>query len=459
MILNTRSSNRNWVEPALAAVIIGGLIYSAWFLYNYSYLPPPFFFEPSDTYADWFNTAFWARNPGAYDVWRSVYPPLSFVLLRSIGIDRCYPDRRPYDFSAGLDARSCDWVGIVAIWVILAVNIALIWFSFRKIDPRTAVARTICVGLGFPMVDAVERGNLVILSFTFLILAFGPLVRSAKVRWLAIGLAINLKIYLIAAIFPLLFKRRWTWVECATLSVVIVYLLSYAAFGHGSVVELIDNIRSFSTYQPPQIMDMWYTSTYNTLLLLLSGDDVPMAMILGSALVDQLLIIIPLLQHGTQALIILAFAATWLRPEPVPRHRLVCLGIMLALVTSEAGGYTHVYFLLFVLMEPWRGFGRRWAIVACYVLALPLDVILDTAPEIQRDTYVGDAAVFINYHVTLGALLRPLIVQSVAVALSLVTISEVWADIRHQGWANRWRLRHDVPLLPWVKRPSPPQRV
>ena len=30
----------------------------------------------------------------------------------------------------------------------------------------------------------------------------------------------------------------------------------------------------------------------------------------------------------------------------------------------------------------------------------------------------------------------------------------VWTDVRYQCWADRWRLRHNAPLLPWVARPE-----
>lgn len=38
--------------------------------------------------------------------------------------------------------------------------------------------------------------------------------------------------------------------------------------------------------------------------------------------------------------------------------------------------------------------------------------------------------------------------------LACTTIRTVWIDIRKQGWADRSRLRRDVPLLPWVTRPE-----
>ena len=226
IVKRSHSAKSGYVtEYILGCLVLVGVFYCIAFVSINKYLPPPFFYEPSDTYADWFNTAFWAHNSGAYDVWRSVYPPISFVFLRFLSNGRCYSDRRSFDVSAGLDARSCDWGGIVEIWAIFLLNVALVWLTFRKTDRATAIPRTIALALGLPMLDAVERGNLVIVSFTFLMLCLGPLVRSARLRWLAAGLAVNFKIYLIAAIIPLLLKRRWRWVEGALLAVVIVFVL------------------------------------------------------------------------------------------------------------------------------------------------------------------------------------------------------------------------------------------
>lgn len=450
----TRLATGRWAEPAMAAAVLAGLAYVAFYLYQNSYLPPPFFYEPSDTYADWFNTAFWSRDPGTYDVWKTVYPPISFVFIRLLGISSCYPDRRSYDFSAGLAARDCDWVGLGAIWVIYLINLILIWRTFRSRDSSTALTRTICLGLGLPMVDAVERGNLVLMSFLFLLLAQGPIFRSARLRWLAAGIAINFKVYLIAAFVPLVVKRRWRWVEGVLLSVVLVYLVSFAILGRGTPLEIYSNIRDFAQLPSGQVMDQWYTTTYQPILSLISEGQFPLSLLIGSRNVDLAALILPLLQHSNQALILGALVATALRPEPIPTYRVVNLGILLALITSEPGGYTMMYFTLLTLFEPWHGVARKWAISACYVLAIPMDIIIDKTVPMARDTYFGAHSTIITYYVTAGPFLRPLLIMTIATALSSLTLRTVWLDLRNQGWATRWRFRHDAPLLPWVKRPE-----
>ncbi len=445
----------SWVETALAGCILMGVAWCLWHLYAHHYLPQPFFYEPSDLFGDWFNTAFWARDKGTYDAWKTVYPPLSFVFLRFVGLDQCYPDRRSYDFSAGLVARECDWLGMIVIWLIFAVNLTLLWRTFYKIDKTTAFPRTICVGLGLPMLSGLERGNLVLVAFTCLLLAAGPVLRSARLRWLFAGLAVNFKVYLIAFIIPLLLKRRWRWVECAVICVIIVYMFSYAVLGRGNPIEIFNNIADFSSTPANSVLDVWSETTYQALTSLLRGDNFPIGIFIGSKQRDLLLFLLPALQHSTQIIILAAAFAAWLRPERVPAFRLINLGVLLALITSESGGYTPVFFMLFVMMERWNGLGRRWAIVACYILALPLDIPIMGLPEVARDTYLGGEVVSVSFFVGVGPFIRPLIILSIAVALSLTTIVEVWKDIRFQGWAGRWRLRRDAPLLPGVRRPAP----
>src|SRR5688572_9361091 len=144
---------------------MASVVHTVWFAWAFGYLPPPYFYEPSDIYADWFNTAYWARTDGMFDVWTTLYPPLSFVLLQIFGIDRCYPRSRAFEGSPGLVIRDCDWLGIVSIWSFWAISVVLVFLALRKFDRGRAIPRTICVGFGWPLLNAIERGNLVLIAF------------------------------------------------------------------------------------------------------------------------------------------------------------------------------------------------------------------------------------------------------------------------------------------------------
>ncbi len=444
------------IEWLMAAIIVAMVIYTAIFLYIHSYLPQPFFYEPNDTYADWFNTAYWARDPGTYDLWTSLYPPLSFVFLRIFTLDSCYLQGRAFDASVGYSARDCDWLGLGTIWVVWLLDVVLIYFTFRKIDRATAIPRTICLGLGWPMLDGLERGNLVLVSFTCLILAFGPLIRSAKLKWLFAGLAVNFKVYLISGIVAQLLKRKWLWLEGALIFTIVIYLITFAILGRGSPAEIYRNIHDWSLISTASPLDLWFATSFSGLISLLEGPDVTMEFVLGSRTLDFLQLVLPALVHLVQAFILIAAASVWLRPEVVPSSRAVNLAIMLALITQESGGYSPVYFVLFVLMEPWRGGGRKVAIFLCYLLAISADISIGDGPTLARDAYFRNTSVIIDTQITIMPFIRPLAILIIASAVAFTTIHDVWRDIRLQGWSARWRYRRDLPLLPWVCPPDRP---
>ena len=437
------SSAGNRVEPVLGLIILASLVYPLWHLFTYAYLPQPFFYSPDDLWADWFNTAYFAYDPGTYDAWRTVYPPLSFVFLRVFTLGRCYNRTNGADPSPGLPARTCDWWGVFSLHAFFLIAIALAAYSFYKWDRKTALWRSIAIGLGFPFLDGLERGNLVIVSFICLMLAFGPILKSARMRALAIGLAINFKVYLIASLMPLLLRRRWRFVEWGILSTVLVFLASFALLGRGTPGEIYRNILEFNEWQSQasDLLGLWFSTTFTPHLGLLNSPLISVPDLIGSRNTDLLLFIIPLLIHSTQGTILLAAVATWLKPGVVPFYRVVNLGLMFALITSEAGGYTQVFFMYFVFFEKFEGWGRRWAIIACYLLAPSTDIPVDTVfMPVVRDTFLWGKTVIVTYYVMLGPFFRPLIVLSVPFALSLVTIRAVWREIQSNGWSFSERL-------------------
>lgn len=447
--------NGRWVEIALSFAILLLLVRAGWNLYEYGYLPQPFFYEPSDPWMDWFNTAYWSRDPGAYNVWGTIYPPLSFVVIRPLGIDACYG--RSSIVSDLLTIRDCDWLGIVAIHAIFALNIVLIARTLNLIDCATMVPRTIALALGMPMLFALERGNILLLTFTCFLLAFGPLLRSARLRWLAAGLAVNFKVYLIGAVIALLIKRRWRWVENALIAIIGVYVATYLLLGTGSPIQLISNITRYSSgFEASQVLDIWYSITYGPLISLLNGNVFPVSSAVGSQLPEIGLLVIPALVRFGQMAIMIAAAAAWLRPEVVSPHRAVFLGTAMALISSEAGGYTQILIVLLVFMEPWRGIARPIAIILCYLLCMPGDITVGEVPPFIRNSYFVGHLVEVQMGVGLGMFLRPGMLIAIAIALSASTINDVWRDIRHQGNRRRWRFRRDAPLLPGVAPPVPP---
>lgn len=459
-ILRTISPINRWLEPMFCVVIAGGLAYAVWHMITLGWLPQPYFYEPMDMWGDWFNVSYWAHDLGSYDTYGAVYPPLSFVFLDLFSLDKCYPVANSAgDFGAGLAARSCDWLGVAMVQIVYIINIVVIAAAYAKHDRKTAPWRAFALAAGFPASEAFEHANLIIPTLTLVVLGYGPVLKSTWARWLCIGLAVNFKVYVIATIIPQLLQRRWRWVEGALISVIAVYLTTYAIFGRGTPVEIYDNITKFAATGASQLLDVWFPATFLALEALLDNWQSPLMGILGSYWVNFLLVLLPALQHTVQASIVIASIAAWMRPEVITRYRLSNLGISLALITSESGGYSVILTFFFTLLEPWKGLGRKWAIIAVYILCIPADIPIDKAPEIVRDTFLPARTVIANYSIMIGPFIRPLFFYSIPFALSLVTLREVWDDIHKQGWSERYRYRRDAPLLPRIIPPTAPVRL
>lgn len=425
MTIERTSQSYIFVEYIFALFIAMLLGRAMFLLFVDGVLPQPFFYEPSDTFMDWFNTAYWAHDIGPYDSWGTIYPPLSFVVLKILGISSCYVSNE------GLPARDCDWVGIASIHGFFVLNAVLIGLMYYKSDRKSALPRAFALAAGMPMLFALERGNILLLCFTCYILAFGPLVKSARLRWLFAGLAVNFKVYLVAGVVAQLLKRRWRWVEGALLSVVLVYLASYGILGVGTPGEIYRNIATYSTgFAASQVLDIWYSVTYLPLVSLLEGVNFPITGIIGSDLTELGLTVSRGLMRIGQLCLIVAAIATWLRPNVVPLHRVTLIGILFALISSEAGGYTQIMAIFLVFFERWEGIGRRVAITLCYIMCLPGDIVISAFPPLQRFSYLAGRNVEVEIGVGLGMFIRPSLLIGVAIALSLVTIFSVWKAIR-----------------------------
>ncbi|MDB5712880.1 MAG: hypothetical protein JWO15_277 [Sphingomonadales bacterium] len=442
--------NTPWIEYIMTLPIVAAIVYTAWFFSTNHYLPQPFFYEPSGTWMDWYSLTQWSQHKGAYDIAQTIYPPLSFVLMKMFTIPHCY------DLTYSEEVRSCDWTGAAALTGMWLINIPLTYLSYRKIDRHTALPRAFAITFGFPMLFAFERGNVLIFCYACILLGFGPLLKSAKLRWIFAGLALNFKVYLISAVLAPLLRRRWVVVEGMLICTVLIYLATWFILGEGSPAQIVRNINNYSGgFGAAAALDLWFPSSYIPVETLFTGP-FPIYVVVSSHQADMIVFGVTAFTHIIQAFILTAAAAAWLRPEVVPTHRVVFFAITLALSASEAGGYTEMLMLVFVFMERWRGLARPVAIIIGYFLCISYDVSLGNVPPVARDSFLGQSQVIAQYGVGLMSLLRPGLSFIIAALLAGLTILDVMQDIRSQGWQKRWRYRRDLPLLPGVLRPNRP---
>jgi len=367
---------------------------------------------------DWYNVAYWSNNPGAFDIWGSIYPPLSFVFIRLLSIKSCYD----VDSFIG---RDCDWIGRAALITFFVVNAVVVFRCYRFNDRRTALVRTTAVTLGLPMLFAMDRGNLIVPCFTCFALGHGRVLRSARQRWLAVALSINFKPYLVAAIAPYLLRRRWRWLEGCAVATILVYVATYAVWGSGSPGQILANEAAYALGQDRGYFEGLYYPTSYVSVTNYFEFGVAIMRFVGSRPIEWLTTGLPLSILIGEIGVLVAFGVVAIGRSVVPVHRLAAMGVAAALSTTEVGGYAEVFLLFLVFLEPWRGPARIVALVSAYLLCIPTEFPLVPLAHKVQDSYLTQRTVGYDLSVNLGSLVRPGLLLIIQYALTVATLADV----------------------------------
>ncbi|QNO28182.1 DUF2029 domain-containing protein [Sphingopyxis sp. OPL5] len=412
-------------EALLALAVVASSAWTLRFFLEFGYLPQPFVFDTNDTFMDWFNTAYWANNPGIYNVWRSIYPPLSFVFLDATSLPGCY-------LHNSFTARDCDWLGRGTIYIFYVIDVVLAWVCFRRLDRRTAPTRTIAIALGLPMLFTIERGNLILVAFAFFMIAHGPVTSSKPWRWFAAAVTINFKPYLVLPMLAHAVKRDWRTLEVAGIATIALYLVTLALVGSGTPMELAANTANWVVFQGGQVWNEVNYSTSYAPLLMFRTLDIPLLQFVPSRLIETIEFLVPIVIRSSQLVALAALAAAWLQPRALPTHRIAAILLGAYLVTQSPGGYTQLFLLFLVLMETWKGAGPIAAIVCAYLLCLVGDWPLATVLDVTSASWLGERTVTASFGLTAGHFIRPGLIVIMLWALSLDSIVRVVRAHRSQ---------------------------
>lgn len=424
-------------ELLLLLAILAAVANVAQFFLTRGYLPQPFIWDPQDTFMDWFNPAYWANREGAYSVWRSIYPPLSFMLLRVLSIPRCYA-------SSPFAARDCDIVGVAAILVFYIACIVASFMAFRRHQPRVAMVRTIALAFSYPALFVLERGNLLIPCFLCFVLAYGDLLKSRWGQALAVAMTINFKPYLLVPAFAFAFKRRWRLLEAAGIATIAVYLISWGFVGAGSPGEVLANTAHWITFTGADfISEVYYTTSYNSFFGVLDRG-FPILNFTGSKVLEGAVFSAKLAMLAAETAAIAALVGAWLQPRAATTARIVTLLLLASLINRSPGGYSELCVVFLVFLEPWRRPGPIIAIIAAYLISLPFDVIVAHLPPTNTGSWLTGQAVTGEFGIAVGQFVRPAGLLVILLSLSLDTIAEAMrAHGRHRPLL---RLRRLIPV-------------
>jgi len=394
-------------ELALAALVVACLGFTAWRFKVLGYLPHPFQSNPSEALMDFYNNAYWAHRDGAYSIWRTVYLPVTFVLVRLWTTPSCYR------ISAYV-ARDCDPLALAPIVACYVFNAVLVYLSYRNVDRRTALVRAIAVCVGLPMLYGLELGNLIIPCFTAFVLAYGGLVRSRPVRWLFAALSINLKPYLLILMLPRLAARRWRWVMGVCVAGISIYLVTYALEGVGSPIDIVRDLYAYAGGMPAL-----YAARNHLVTAVSPG-------------LQAWNFIFPPLIHIGQIGVVACFAFSVTRPQGVDVGRFTTL--ILTLVCTEAAlhtqgysaDYTLIFMIFMILGRAWEGPAGIWLVVCAYLLCMSVDHMFPPFVRNLAVSYWSKRLVVTQYGISVGQFVRP----ALLIAAQYILVGMTWTDLR-----------------------------
>lgn len=404
-------------EVVLSAAVLAGFTLTVMFFLARSYLPSPFFYDNFDTFMDWHSTAYWSAQPGTYEVWRSIYPPLSSVLVNLVSDSSCHTD--PFA------SRDCDMPSKLAIAVLFLTTVALVVRCLWLTDRRTALPRGVAFAFGLPLLYTLERGNLLLATMPCLALAYGPQRIGGVARSFWLAMACNFKPNLLPIVASFAIKRRWRILEITGLMAVAVYAVCYAILGRGSPFEVLKNISDFFVNTRAVVIERLYFMTGFGPLTLFDEYHFPIRDYLGSVIVEAINFWVPVLTNSAVIVGLLAIVAAWLQPHVVSNARIAAIIQAEYLFFSSPGTYYILILVFFVFLEKWQRPGPICALVCAYVVSIPHDMVLaDLVVRPETAIWLSGAQTQTSIGMTLGMFLRPAAVLVIIWALSLDTISQ-----------------------------------
>lgn len=403
------------IETALLTLILAGIVHVIWFFLNRQYLPQPFVWDPQDTFMDFFNVAYWAHRDDMYSVWRAVYPPLSFALLKVVSNPGCY-------VSSSFAARECDVMGHLFVIISYLGALLVSYRALRQVRPEVAGRRMLALALGLPSLFVFERGNLLILCQLCLAMVVVPELGRSWSKALLAGVMINLKPYLVLPTLSWAMRNDWRQLELAGISTIAIYLASWAFVGAGNPIELIENTANWVDLTGADIVfEMYYTTSFNNMFGVIDRG-FPILRYLPSSVYEPFRSTVELLLRGAEMSAIAAIGLGILRPRELPQARFALLILLLTLVGRSPGGYTEFLAVFLVFLEPWDRWLPRLAIILAYLISIPYEYLISSLPPVNTVSWLSGNAVIATFGIGASQFLRPLALLVMLLALSCDTI-------------------------------------
>lgn len=399
---NSPRSLRLALIAGIAFLNLAGLFHYAYHLLNLGYLPSPFIYDKSDTFMDLFNTMYWAYDDGRYTEWRSVYPPVAFLILRLANVILA----GGWASDPFIMRANSPMVAVGFVVASLALPVAMLaldsWKGLRKGEKLLLYVTLVSSS---PMLFALERGNLIALCPVLLAIV---LYKTGIARSSSIALLINIKPYFAVLLAYYLIRKDWRgFASCTMFSGLLFgvsglllddrFLLFFANLFAFSQEEGLFALREVVA-MPSSISAFSYA--------LRSPDGLAYA----SQYLDQSgLLLIASAIEGAKWLAVLAAATILVFRSPAMRDAEIFCLLVVALTNLGVwvGGYSLVlYIALIPCLAGMRHYRIYLTLLAC--IAAPLDWIpLATTAPGWLYSFLSDSYVSVEWTLGLGSLARP----------------------------------------------------
>lgn len=385
-------------------------------------LPQPFFYDHSDTLMDFFHTAYWAVNGNMYTEWSSVYPPLNFIICKSLilisgllGEEITYPPDAYW-------VRDNGWILTCALFLIyFASAIATIksrsWQAFRYTDKLKILLIFV---LSQPALFALERGNLIIVAPALYSLVLSQAAKKGGGGSFVLALLANIKPYFCALSICYLGARNVTALFRFILLAALIFGVT-GFFVDDDHFLIISNLALFGEsrdiFTNKSLLSLPSSlSVYADILLRGSSETARIisneSIILASFLVKYIHI----------SLLISVAALIAINPRRESQENLFSLSsILVCNLGALVGGYSQI---LYFSSAPYLSRLRNGSLVFCFVIILfmPLDLIAIYEVEERVDfSWLSGQETYSSWCLTLGAVLRP-IINFILLALALYSL-------------------------------------
>jgi hypothetical protein len=444
LILNLNSKETTRVLFACCIIQIAGFIYYWLFFTENGYLPSPFVYDKADTFMDFFHTMYWADEPGRYTDWNSVYPPLNFLFQKGV---RWLLFGQVHESDAfTLRASATHLVPYIVAGFVASLLFVFrhdLWRSFTA--SQKALLFVICL-LSPPLLFTIERGNLIIFALGFLALA---LARPGMMRAFAIGMLINIKPYFALYLITLAVSQRPKELISCTLMAGAIFLISGIMLDQ-HFLEFIRNLLQFSQdpnlFSPRELLGLPSSGSafsYVLGLFLYSGGN---ASIHGVGVGS----IIALIESIKWLAILAALFSLGLGGRRIPvEMTLAATTIAITNLGVWVGGYS---FILYICLIPifCRLTYSKIYLTCVFLILMPVDVIALFVEDLgNRYVYLSGATVPVDFQLSLGALLRPVVNFGLLLVISFEIFKNYAPSLREwtmnfRATLNSSRPRHNL---------------